>query len=95
MTKAAINEKDLSKGELRKLRALRKSLGQEIADEAFAKWKEQQAVASGNGEFKDTNAELIEEALAPLLDKLRMPRGVCYSIRRGRGRFIVEPADLH
>lgn len=36
-TNAAIDEKALSKGELRKLTALRKSIGAELADDAFAK----------------------------------------------------------
>ena len=31
-------ERDLTKGQLRKLTALRKSLGEEIADKAFAEW---------------------------------------------------------
>ena len=33
-----IDETALTKGQLRKLNALRKSLGPSIADEAFAKW---------------------------------------------------------
>ena len=38
----AINEKSLSKGQLRKLNALRKSLGDKIADTAFAQWLKEQ-----------------------------------------------------
>ena len=34
----AINEKSLTKGQLRKLSVLRKSLGGKIADQAFAQW---------------------------------------------------------
>ncbi len=34
----AFKERDLTKGQLRKLTALRKSLGKEIADKAFAEW---------------------------------------------------------
>ncbi len=37
-SKQVFSEADLSKGELRKLNALRKSLGEEIADKAFAEW---------------------------------------------------------
>jgi len=87
-----IDEKSLTKGELRKLRALRKSLGGEIADEAFARWYAQQN--QGNGAV-DPNIGLIEDALSPLLDDLRIPRGTAYAIRRGRGRFIVEAVDLN
>ena len=34
----AIDEKGLTKGEVRKLNALRKSIGDKLADEAFSKW---------------------------------------------------------
>ena len=36
-----IDETSLNKGQLRKLNALRKSVGSAIADEAFAKWLDQ------------------------------------------------------
>ena len=89
--KPVIREKDLSKGELRKLNALRKSLGDEIAEEAFSKWCDQQQ--TGGGETVDPNIEMMETALNPLIEKMRFPRGGGYSIRRGRGRFIVEPLE--
>lgn len=83
------NEKDLTKGELRKLNALRKSLGDEIADKAFSEWYRLQE--SGAATAEDKNAALIADALAPLIknNKLRIPRGG-YLVRRGRGRVIVE-----
>ena len=84
-----VKEKGLSKGELRKLNALRKSLGEEIADEAFAKWYAQQE-ADGK-EKPDRNVELMEQALNPLVEKLKFPRGQHYAIKRGRGRVIIEP----
>ncbi len=85
------NEKKLNKGHVRKLTALRKSLGQEIADKAFAAWLEQQATEKSEPE--DRNAKLIVEALEPLVlgNKLRIPRGG-YLVRRGRGRVIVARA---
>ncbi len=89
--KNGINEKALSKGEVRKLNALRKSLGVEIAEEAFTKWMAQQA--NGNG-ATDPNIEIIEDALSPLMDRVRIPRGAAYAVRRGRGRFIVEAVNL-
>ena len=88
-TKYAINEKSLTKGELRKLTALRKSLGGDIADEAFGKWYEQQE--SGGGEAEDPNVAVITKALEPHLGKMKFPRGGGYTLRRGRGRVIVEP----
>ena len=87
--KSIVKEKGLSKGELRKLSALRKSLGEEIADEAFAKWYAQQKVEV-NGK-PDRNVELMEQALNPLVEKLKFPRGQHYAIKRGRGRVIIEP----
>ena len=35
---SGIDESSLSKGEIRKLKALRKSVGNEIGDKAFAEW---------------------------------------------------------
>ena len=86
------NEKELSKGEQRKLNALRKSLGDEIAEKAFAEWYDKRPTAEGGA--ADRNAELITETLEPLIDShgLRIPRGG-YIIRRGRGRVIVERPD--
>ncbi len=88
---ANFRERDLTKGQLRKLTALRKSLGKGIADNAFAE------LLASVPEVKpisvDKNAEAIAELLnAPVLEKkIRLPRGG-YVVRRGRGRVIVERA---
>lgn len=86
--RAGTSEGDLSKGELRKLNALRKSLGDDIAERAFAEWRETQADGGGSA---DKNAGTITEALQPLIEngQLRIPRGG-YILRRGRGRVIIE-----
>ena len=73
--KAAFDEGQLKKGELRKLTSLRKSLGDEIANTAFANW-----LASQSGtvlEITDRNAELIADVLVEQINqgKLRIPRG--------------------
>jgi hypothetical protein len=87
---ASIDERSLSKGQLRKLNALRKSLGDDIAERAFAEW-----MASSpelNGELGgDRNAQRITEALYQLIEsgEIHIPRGG-YMIRRGRGRVIIE-----
>lgn len=83
-----INVKKLSKGYLRKLNALRKSLGDQIADDAFAKWIAQQPEATETG---DRNAAKIADAITKLAiaGEVRIPRGG-YVLRRGRGRVIVE-----
>lgn len=91
-TKPALDEKALTKGELRKLNALRKSIGDELGNEAFAKWL---AGKEKGGETSDPNIELIEKALDPLIEKIRIPRGSAYAVRRGRGRFIVEAVTLN
>ena len=39
----AINEKKLTKGQLRKLNALRKSVGYKIGEQAFTEWLKQQS----------------------------------------------------
>ena len=85
-----IDESSLTKGQLRKLRALRKSVGDEIASRAFSEWLAKQQAASGKA---DVNAAMIVDTLWPLVEQgtLAIPRGG-YLIRRGRGRVIVEPA---
>ncbi len=84
-----LDEKLLTKGEIRKLTALRKSVGEDIGEKAFMDWlrKKPPAVA----ELEDKNAALIADTLIPLIqkNKLRIPRGG-YLVRRGRGRVVVE-----
>jgi hypothetical protein len=84
-----LDEKALTKGEIRKLNALRKSVGEDIGEKAFMDWlrKKPPAVA----ELEDKNAALIADTLIPLIEKnkLRIPRGG-YLVRRGRGRVVVE-----
>ena len=85
-----IDESGLTKGQLRKLRAPRKSVGDEIATRAFAEWLATQARAAAK---VDGNAATIVDTLWPTVQAgtLAIPRGG-YLIRRGRGRIIVEPA---
>lgn len=86
--KHGIAESELTKGQLRKLNALRKSLGPEIADKAFLEWL---ANASANRAGKlDRTAQLIAEAVEGLIrqKKLKIPRGG-YLVKRGRGRVII------
>ena len=82
-----IDESTLTKGQRRKLNALRKSVGDEVGERAFAEWLATRPVAKS-----DENATLIVDTLWPLVQqgKLAIPRGG-YLLRRGRGRIIVEP----
>ena len=88
METAVIDETALTKGQIRKLNALRKSIGPAIADEAFSRWLDERIEAPE----ADANAEVIRDALWGLIreGKLSIRRGG-YIVRRGRGRVIVEP----
>ena len=90
MSPTQIDENSLTKGQRRKLNALRKSVGTEIGEEAFAAWLASQPAATGTA---DANAALIVDTLWPLVQQgaLAIPRGG-YLLRRGRGRIVVEPA---
>ncbi len=57
-----IDEKTLTKGQARKLNALRRSVGDELGEEVFAKWMAQEAAVSAPK--ADLVAVRIEEALA-------------------------------
>lgn len=87
--KPKFDEKSLTKGQLRKLNALRKSVGSEIGEKAFSDWLESQPAAEG--ELVDQNAEMVAEAVQKLRETkgLRIPRGG-YRVYSGRGRTIVE-----
>ncbi len=88
----SFEEKNLSKGHQRKLKALRKSLGDEIADDAFAKWHA--ALPTKKETQVDKNIQAMVELVSPsvLAGTIRLPRGG-YVIRRGRGKVIVERAS--
>ena len=81
----AIDEGTLTKGQLRKLTALRRSVGDKLGEEVFLKWLAQQAVASAAN--ADPVARKIEEALAGFANDRSFNLGVYgYSIRRARGK---------
>ena len=89
-TTIRIDESPLTKGQLRKLNALRKSVGNEVGKKAFAEWLALQGTTKGKA---DGNAAIVANALWPMVEqgRLAIPR-VGYVIRRGRGRIIVGPA---
>ncbi|MDX1423904.1 MAG: hypothetical protein R3322_12230 [Kiloniellales bacterium] len=91
-TASGFDAKELTKGELRKLNALRKSVGEKLGEETFSKWLKKQS--TGNDSVaEDKNAAMIADALLKLVDEksLRIPRGG-YLVTRGRGRVIVTKA---
>lgn len=86
-----VEQKSLTKGQLRKLNALRKSVGDEIGTRAFDAWFKSQR--KGKKELVDKNAQMITGALEALVkDKgLTIPRGG-YVLKRGKKRVIVTRA---
>ena len=81
----AIDEKALSKGEMRKLVALRKSLGDKIADKAFAEWYANKPAAPIDK--VDPVATKIEEALSRYANDKNLNLGrYGYTIRRAKGK---------
>lgn len=89
----AIDEAALNKGQLRKLEALRKSVGVDLAEEVFAKWLKR-IEDTKPVERPDPVVEKITAALAKLEndDSFRLGNQG-YTIRRARGKgasgFIV------
>lgn len=80
----AINEAKLTKGQLRKLNALRKSVGDELGEDVFSKWLAQQAVAKPK---PDPIVEKISAALAGLESDSSFRLGnYGYTIKRARGK---------
>ena len=56
-----VNEKNLTKGQIRKRNALRKSVGEDLADDVFAKWLK-----------KQSSAKPVEKA-DPVAEKFKAP----------------------
>ncbi len=89
----AIDEKALTKGQLRKLNALRKSVGHGIGEQAFAKWLKQRSSSKKN-EPVDLVAQKIKQVLSVLaMDKNIRLGNRGYTIRRAKGKgasgFVV------
>ena len=82
----AIRESKLTKGQVRKLNALRKSVGAELGDEVFGKWLAQQAMAPAVPK-PDPVSVKIEKALAGFASDRSFKLGnYGYTIRRARGK---------
>ena len=93
----AINEKSLTKGQLRKLSVLRKSLGGKIADQAFAQWVKEQPVKSASVKT-DPVADKIVKAISDLAKDKSFNLGRRgYVVRRAKGKgaqgFVTEKIE--
>ena len=89
----AIDETTLTKSQARKLKALRKSVGDALGEEVFTKWLARQDRQSAAGRA-DPVAEKIQEALADFVDDRTFRLGnYGYTVRRARGKsrsgFVV------
>ena len=90
----AINKKTLTKGQIRKLNALRKSLGTKIADRAFAQWQKVQPAKVVTA-TSSAVAENLVAAMASLLKDKAFNLGrkgyvVKCAKRRGAKGFVAE-----
>lgn len=87
-----VGQKNLTKGQLRKLNALKKSVGDDIGTKAFADWLAREGTTTKAS--VDKNAELIANALEPLVKgrKLTIPWSG-YLVKRGKRRVIVTRVE--
>ena len=84
-----MGENKFTKGQLRKLKTLRKSVGDRLGKEVFRKWLAQQETASTSN--SDSVALKIEEALAGFSNDKSFNLGVYgYAIRCARGKGAPE-----
>ena len=88
-----IDESNLTKGQIRKLNALRKSVGDDIAENAFSKWMKIQTQTP-----KDVS-DLVADALVAALDEYKDDKtfrlgSKGYVVKRSKGKgasgFIVQ-----
>ena len=80
----AIDESSLNKGQIRKLNALRKSIGDDLADDAFSKWLARQVPEAPPS---DPVAEKIVAALSGLESDRKFNLGLYgYTVRKARGK---------
>ena len=82
----AIDETGLTKGQVRKLNALRKSVGDELAEEVFAKWLDRDTASQAKGK-PDSVAMKIAEVLAGFENDPKFNLGNHgYTLRRAKGK---------
>ena len=82
----AFNEAELKKGQVRKLSALRKSIGDDLAEEVFEKWL-QRRTSGKQLDRQDPIAARIAEALEELATDPTFKLGnYGYTVVRARGQ---------
>ena len=88
-----IDHSTLTKGQVRKLNALRKSVGDEIAEDAFGKWMKSQFQTPK--EVRDSVADALVAALDQFKDDKTFRLGAKgYVVKRSKGKgasgFIAQ-----
>ena len=89
-----MDEMSLTKGQVRKLNALKNSIGEELGTEAFTKWMSNQKKEKSEGVKVDPVAVKLQEVLSHLESDTSVRLGnKGYTIKRARGKnasgFIV------
>ena len=80
-----IDQSTLTKGQVRKLNALRRSVGDNIAENAFGKWMKTQSKTPK--EVRDPVADALVAALANLQNDKSLKLGnKGYVVKRARGK---------
>ena len=80
-----IDHSTLTKGQVRKLNALRKSVGDDIAEDAFGKWMKTQSKTPK--EVRDPVADALVAALSNLTSDKSFRLGTKgYVVKRARGK---------
>ena len=87
-----LNMDALTTGEIRKLNALKRSVGDDLGEEVFIKWLTHRP-ATENKQQADPVAERIAEALEPLSSDPKIKTGLHgYTVKRARRIGGLEPA---
>ena len=82
-----IDQSTLTKGQVRKLNALRKSVGDDIAENAFGKWMKTQSKTPKG--VRDPVADALVAALSNLTsDKSFKLGNMGYVVRRAKGKGV-------
>ena len=81
----SIDQSTLTKGQIRKLNALRKSVGNDIAENAFGKWMKTQSKTPK--EVRDPVADALVAAMDQFKDDKSFKLGTKgYVVRRAKGK---------
>ena len=83
-----IDQSTLTKGQVRKLNALRKSIGDDLADGAFSKWLKQQTKVSKAPKADAVAGKIAEALKAYDKDKSFNLGRYGYKITRSKGRGV-------